>query len=64
MSQQNDVVDNKSNEEQALSAGLETLATVQNSTKAQDAKTTAVEDILEQNNVSIKDGEAALKALE
>lgn len=43
---------------------LETLATVQNSDKAQDAKTTAVEDILEQNNISVKDGEAALKALE
>lgn len=64
MSQQNDVVDNKSNEEQALNAGLETLATVQNSTKAQDAKVTAAEDILDKSNMPVKDGEMALKALE
>ena len=64
MSQQNDVVDNKSKDEQIVNAGLETLATVQNSTKAQDAKTTAMEDILEQSDVSIKDSEVALKALE
>ena len=63
MSQQNDVVDNKTDEEKALSDGLETLATVQNSTKAQDAKVTAVEDILDKSDMPVKDGEMALKAL-